>query len=75
MRTLLRNTTTGLYLQGDGKWTDNPESALDFRFIDRALSYVNTWKLRQMEVAFAFEDLPEITSVPLERVSLRFSAE
>ena len=55
MKTLLRHTRTGLYYQGRDKWTNDPDQALDFRFIDRALTYIRTWQLKEVELAFAFE--------------------
>ena len=54
MRTLLRNTATGLFFQGPDKWTTDPAEALDFKMIDRALEFVETWSLKDMELAFAF---------------------
>jgi hypothetical protein len=74
MRTLLRHRGTGLYLQGPEKWTDNAETAYDFRFIDRAIHYVETWDLEEVELAFAFEDPECITTAPLDKAALRFAA-
>ena len=54
MRTLLRSIQTGLYFQGPDKWTTNPDEALDFKSIDRAVNFVETWTLKEMELAFAF---------------------
>jgi hypothetical protein len=73
MRTLLRNTATGLYFQGPDRWTINPAEALDFKLIDRALKFVETWSLKDMELAFAFSGTRPITGVPLERLALRYS--
>ena len=42
MRTLLRNTATGLYFQGPDMWTSDPKQALDFKLIDRALSFIES---------------------------------
>ncbi len=69
MRTLLRHTRTGLYFQGPDKWTDKPERACDFRFNDRALQYVETWGLGEVELAFAFDDPQTVTTLPLEKTS------
>jgi hypothetical protein len=44
MRTLLRSTATGLFFQGPDKWTSDPGQALDFKMIDRALDFIDTWK-------------------------------
>jgi len=74
MRTLLRHTGTGLFFQGIEKWTDNPERAYDFRFIDRALQFVETWELEQVELAFVFDDPQSVTTVPLEKTAMRYAA-
>jgi len=73
MRTLLRSIPTGLYFQGPDKWTNNPAEARDFRSIDRALKFIQEWSLRGMELAFAFRDPEQVTSVPLEKISLGYS--
>lgn len=75
MRTLLRNTATGLFFQGPDKWTSDPAQALDFKMIDRALNFVETWSLQDMELAFAFRDEhnQHVTAVPLEKITLRYS--
>jgi hypothetical protein len=74
MRTLLRHTETGLYFQGPDKWTGEPEIAYDFRFIDRAVSFAETWELNQVELAFAFDNPQWVTTVALEKSSIRFAA-
>ena len=66
MRTLLRHTETGLYFQGPEKWTAAPESAYDFRFIDRARQFVRIWELENVEVAFAFEDTQSVSTLSLK---------
>ena len=75
MRTLLRSIPTGLYFQGPDKWTGNPAEALDFKSINRALQFVETWALKEMELAFAFTALNTVTGVPLEKTSLKYSKE
>jgi hypothetical protein len=60
---------TGLYLQGPDSWTENPNLALDFKFIDRALRFAKTWGLKTVELAFVFESAEEVTVVPLERAA------
>ena len=72
MRTLLRKISSGLYFQGPDKWTSNPAEARDFKMIDRALDFVETWQLKDVELAFAFKDSQYIT-VPVERIGLHFS--
>ena len=73
MRTLLRNTATGLYFQGPDKWTSDPAAALDFKMIDRALDFIETWRLKDMELAFAFRGAHDVTAVPIEKIALRYS--
>jgi hypothetical protein len=73
MRTLLRNTTTGLYFQGPDKWTSNPAEALDFKMIDRAINFIETWSLKDMELAFGFRDAHNVTAVPPEKIALGYS--
>jgi hypothetical protein len=73
MRTLLRKIASGLYFQGPDKWTADPAEALDFKAIDRALKFVETWGLKDVELAFAFNDLNYITAVPVDRTVLQYS--
>jgi hypothetical protein len=73
MRTLLRNTATGLYFQGPDKWTSNPAAALDFKMIDRAINFIDAWSLKDMELAFAFRGANNVTAVSPERIALHYS--
>lgn len=73
MRTLLRNTSTGLYFQGPDRWTSDPAQARDFKMIDRALEFIDTWRLKDMELAFAFRGARQVTAVPPEKIGLRYS--
>jgi hypothetical protein len=73
MRTLLRNSATGLFFKGPDKWTSDPAEALDFKMIDRALDFIDTWSLKDMEVAFAFRGARHVTAVPREKIALRYS--
>ena len=70
MRTLLRHTETGLYFQGPDKWTANPDSAYDFRFIERARDFVRLWEIKQVEVAFVFEDPQSVSTLALENIQV-----
>ena len=74
MKTLLRHTRTGLYLQGPARWTTDPDSAYDFRFIDRAVHYVETWEMKEVELAFAFDNPHTVTTASLDRTTLRYAA-
>jgi hypothetical protein len=61
--TLLRDTRTGLYFQAAEKWTDKPSRACDFHFIDRALPFVETWGLQDVELVFGFKEPDSVTTV------------
>ncbi len=73
MRTLLRKVSTGLYYQGPDRWTSAPSEAHNFKMIDRALAFVQQWHLPDMEIAFAFDDIDEVTRVPIDKIELRYS--
>jgi len=73
MKTLLRKTSTGLYFQGPDQWTNEPAEAHNFKLIDRALEFIERWKLNDMELAFAFDDFDEVTHVPVDKMELRYS--
>jgi hypothetical protein len=74
MRTLLRHRISGLFFQGVNQWTENAEQAYDFRFIDRAMHFADTWELGDVELAFTFEEPYSIQTAPLERSSMRYAA-
>ncbi len=73
MKTLLRKTSDGLFFEGPDKWTSDPAQALNFKLIDRALEFVKQWNLKDVELAFAFDDLSEVTRVPLDKISVNYS--
>ena len=73
MRTLLRKVSTGLYFQGPDRWTDNLGEAHNFKLIDRALQFVQKWKLQDVEVAFAFSDVGPVKRVPLDKIETKYS--
>ena len=73
MRTLLRKIPTGLYFQGPDRWTSNPAEALNFKSIDRALKFIETWRLKDVELAFGFKGSRSVTAVPLEKTSAGFT--
>jgi hypothetical protein len=73
MRTLLRNRITGLYFQGPDQWTSDPVAALDFKMIDRAVEFIENFRLRDMELAFAFRDYEQVTGVPVEKIAVKYS--
>jgi len=73
MKTLLRKVSDGLYFQGPDQWTSSPSQAHNFKMIDRALDFIERWKLKDVELAFAFDDFEEVTRVPLDKMVLRYS--
>lgn len=72
MKTLLRKIPSGLYFRGPDQWTSNPIEALDFQSIDHALQFIRTWKLQEVELAFAFGDR-HVKSVALDKTALQYS--
>ena len=73
MRTLLRKISSGLFFQGPDQWTSNPAEARNFKTIDRAIEFVQTWNLEEMELAFAFNDFSPVTRVPIEKMETKYS--
>ena len=73
MRTLLRNRVTGLYFKVQTSGPATQRQALDFKMIDRAIEFIETWRLRDMELAFAFRDYRQVTGVPVEKMALKYS--
>ncbi|HTL18436.1 MAG TPA: hypothetical protein VL793_14465 [Patescibacteria group bacterium] len=73
MKTLLRRISTGLYFRGPDQWTDDPAQAHNFKMIDRAIEFVDRWHLTDIELAFAFDDPVDVTTVPLDKMELRYS--
>jgi len=74
MKTLLRKISNGLYFQGPDRWTGDPAEAFNFKSIDRALSFIRTWHLQEVELAFAFRER-EIKRVPPERIEVNYCEE
>jgi len=72
MTTLLRQTHTGLFSRGPDDWTDDPLRAVDFRFSDRAVHYARAWSLRNVELAFVFDNENEVVAMPLEHALSRY---
>jgi hypothetical protein len=73
MRTLLRKVSSGLYFQGPGQWTSDPAEAHNFKMIDRAIEFVEKWKLKDVELAFAFKNQVQVKRVPMDKISLHYS--
>ncbi len=64
MRILLRNRTTNKFFIAGRTWTDNPDEAMDFHFITRAEDYASTWRLKDVEVAYAFNEPGGVKVLP-----------
>ena len=62
-----------MYFQGPDKWTTDPAQAHNFKMIDLAIEFVDRWHLRDIELAFAFDDFEDVTAVPLDKMEQRFS--
>ena len=73
MRTLLRRIPSGLYFQGPDRWTSNPAEGFNFKSIDRAVQFIETWGLKDVELAFVFSRPNSVTRVPLERIAFTYS--
>jgi hypothetical protein len=73
MKTVLRKISNGLYFAGPGEWTQNPSVAKNFNSIDRIVEFIQRWRLKDVEVAFAFERAGKITVVPGTRLDVRHS--
>lgn len=73
MKTLLRRISNGLFFEGPDKWTDNAAEGMNFRSIDRALNFINTYHLQDVELAFAFDDSETVTRAPLEKIAVPFT--
>jgi hypothetical protein len=71
MNRILLKAPTGLYLQGIGRWTGDPNQAFDFQFPDRALKFAGIWQLKNVGLTFALSDRNSITGTALEGVSRR----
>jgi hypothetical protein len=73
MRTLLRKVSTGLYFRGPDQWTSNPAEAKDFKLIDRAIAFVQRWRLKDVEVAFAFDRAGAVKRMPVDKLDTQYS--
>jgi hypothetical protein len=73
MKTLLRKIPNGLYFQGPDRWTSDPLDGFNFKSIDRALQFIETWGLKDVELAFAFNAPKTVTRVPLDRIACKYS--
>jgi hypothetical protein len=75
MRTLLKKISTGSYFQGPDQWTNDPVQAFDFKSIDHGLQFVQKWKLKGVELVFAFKNSRTVRRVPAEKISIGYDEE
>jgi hypothetical protein len=66
MKTLLRDSQTGVYYQGVANWTQNPQDAYDFHMAERAVRFVRDAGLERVEVVFAFDDPQYNVPIPID---------
>ena len=70
MRTLLRNTVTGLYLESNDAWTNQPDSAFAFDKMGQAIGIARQSALGAMELVFVSDAAGPLLRVPLESVAV-----
>jgi hypothetical protein len=70
---ILRKIPSGLYFQGPDRWTSNPQEGFNFKSIDHALQFIETWGLKDVELAFAFSEPGSVTRVPLDKIRFDYS--
>jgi hypothetical protein len=68
MRTLLRNSKTGFYLESPGRWTSRADAALVFEKMGDAIGFARQSELRGMELVFVSDAAGPLLRVPLESV-------
>jgi hypothetical protein len=73
MRTLLRKFPAALYFEGPDKWTPNAGDAFNFKSIDHALEFIRRWSLRNVELAFAFDEEEPVTAIAPEKLETKYS--
>jgi len=68
MKTLLRNTTTGFYLQPGNNWTDSIEKALDFKSTERLIRFVRDIGVStlDLEMMLTFDDVGYNIALPID---------
>jgi hypothetical protein len=68
MKTILRNTTTGFYLQESDTWTDCAGTALDFKSTERLIQFVREAQANthDLEMVLTFDEARYNISLPLD---------
>jgi hypothetical protein len=70
MQAFLRDIKSGHYLGGRGKWTAGPESACDFKSIERAIKHAEKNHLQGVELVVTSGDPPHLTALSDEILHL-----
>lgn len=73
MKTVLRSSQTGLYVQSAEEWTGRPEEARDFKTMRQAIRFASQAGFRKMQLAFIAKDLPCPPPISLESLQSRLS--
>jgi hypothetical protein len=68
MRTLLRNSATGLYLQSSGVWTSCAEAAFPFDRMGQAIGFAQQSELSGVELVFVSDAAGPLLRVPLDSI-------
>ena len=63
MKTFLRDLQSGLYLRSRGTWTSDPQMALDFKRIIRAVEHAERTGLQGVELVVASPGSPQPTAL------------
>lgn len=63
MQAFLRDTKSGHYLGGRGKWTPGLERACDFKSIERAIKHAQLNHLQGVELIVASGEPPRLTAL------------
>jgi hypothetical protein len=72
VKTVLHRIGTGEYFEAPDRWTTRPERAHNFKSIDRALSFIEKFRMKNVEVAFSFSNGEAVTNCPVERLRVEY---
>jgi len=65
MRAFLRDIQSGLYFSRHGNWTPNPERAMDFKAVNRAIKHAERSGLRGVELVVGSAGAIHLTALPV----------
>jgi hypothetical protein len=68
MKTILRNTSTGFYLQAKDQWTESAETAYDFKSTERLIRFVRDTEANtlDLEMILNFDDEKFNIALPID---------